>query len=112
MLRRSGHPLLLLTLVALAACSASPPDTPQCRASLMTQDLSGGEGHVATCSEACGNSQNPPTAGPHCAQTLPCRVFDTEQSSCSWIHNLEHGHGVLLYNCPEGCPDVVQRLGE
>jgi hypothetical protein len=27
-----------------------------------------------------------------------------------WLHNLEHGHAVFLYNCPEGCPDIVAAL--
>jgi hypothetical protein len=27
-----------------------------------------------------------------------------------WLHNLEHGHAVLLYNCPEGCPELVATL--
>jgi hypothetical protein len=27
-----------------------------------------------------------------------------------WLHNLEHGHAVFLYNCPEGCPEVVATL--
>jgi hypothetical protein len=27
-----------------------------------------------------------------------------------WLHNLEHGAVVYLYNCPSGCPDLVQQL--
>jgi hypothetical protein len=27
-----------------------------------------------------------------------------------WLHNLEHGHVVFLYNCPEGCPETVATL--
>jgi hypothetical protein len=27
-----------------------------------------------------------------------------------WVHNLEHGGIVLLYNCPSGCDDVVGEL--
>ncbi len=66
--------------------------------------------HVASCDETCGNQSNPPTGGPHCGRWLPCRKYDTPQRRCEWIHNLEHGHAVLAYNCPSGCPEVVSAL--
>lgn len=68
--------------------------------------------HVASCDDdsLCGDGQNPPVGGPHCSQTLSCRAFDTEQKRCQWIHNLEHGHAVLAYNCPQGCAAVVDGL--
>ncbi len=67
--------------------------------------------HVASCEDAaCGNGSNPPLGGDHCSQTLSCRTYDSPQSRCKWIHNLEHGHAVLLYNCPEGCVDDVAKL--
>lgn len=66
--------------------------------------------HVTTCTEACGNDANPPTGGPHCDTWLACRKFDTAQQRCEWIHNLEHGHAVLAYNCPAGCPEIVSAL--
>jgi hypothetical protein len=30
----------------------------------------------------------------------------------SWVHNLEHGGVVFLYNCPAGCADDVAELVE
>ena len=48
--------------------------------------------------------------GPHCPSTIPCRVHPTAQNRCEWIHNMEHGHMVLAYNCPMGCDDIVQAL--
>ena len=30
--------------------------------------------------------------------------------SCYWVHNLEHSAIVFLYNCPEGCPEIVAGL--
>jgi hypothetical protein len=67
--------------------------------------------HLASCtSTECGNGLNPPTAGTHCGATVACRVHTEPQSRCEWIHNLEHGHAVLAYNCPDGCPDVVTDL--
>jgi len=68
--------------------------------------------HLASCTDACcGDGQNPPTSGGHCAAWLPCRVYTEEQNRCQWLHNLEHGHVVLLYNCPAGgCPEIVSAL--
>ena len=67
--------------------------------------------HVASCdAPTCGNGANPPLGGDHCGSTLPCRRYDTVQPRCSWIHNLEHGHVVLAYNCPAGCPELVSKL--
>lgn len=68
--------------------------------------------HVASCTDEskCGNGMEPPPGGPHCSSTLACRVFTTPQGRCQYIHNLEHGHLVLAYNCPSGCDDVVQEL--
>src|SRR5688572_30508297 len=69
--------------------------------------------HLSSCDdECCGNGENPPTGGGHCATPLPCRVFSTAQQRCRWIHNLEHGHVVLAYRCPQGCPEVVAALEE
>lgn len=69
-----------------------------------------GPAHTATCTDACGNGVVPPTGGAHCAQWLACRVYDQAQPLCNWVHNLEHGHAVLLYNCPSGCPEIVNAL--
>jgi hypothetical protein len=98
-----------LPLLQLSACAASDPceqhDFP------LAPELS--SPHVSTCtSTACGNALNPPNAGPHCATTLACRSYASEQPRCSWLHNLEHGHAVFLYNCPEGCADEVAKLEE
>lgn len=67
--------------------------------------------HVATCSDpTCGNGENPPTGGPHCPSPTACRTWTVEQPICNWVHNLEHGHVALLYNCPGGCADVTSAL--
>lgn len=67
--------------------------------------------HVASCdSSACGEKANPPLGGPHCSAWSACRVFDAPIARCVWLHNLEHGHAVLAYNCPNGCPQTVSAL--
>jgi hypothetical protein len=53
----------------------------------------------------------PPTSGPHYAAWYPTYGAVTEPvSPGNWVHNLEHGAVVLLYNCPEGCPELVQQI--
>ncbi len=67
--------------------------------------------HLASCDDsACGGAANPPLGGDHCSSTLACRKYTTPQSRCAWIHNLEHGHAVLAYNCPTGCSELVGKL--
>ncbi|MBN1207488.1 MAG: DUF3105 domain-containing protein [Myxococcaceae bacterium] len=100
--------LPLLLLFTLLACSTEPDACDRFSFSLAPEVSAA---HTATCaSAACGNGMNPPTAGPHCGSTLPCQVHATEQPSCMWLHNLEHGHAVFLYDCPEGCPEELQKL--
>lgn len=55
----------------------------------------------------------PPTSGPH----NPCwghwDVYDDAPLPAErWVHNLEHGGVVFLYNCPDGCEPEVARLRE
>src|SRR5689334_4317457 len=95
-------PRALLLLMAVAGCGSTttPPADPGCD-SLGVKHIEGGATtHLSSCSDpACGNGANPPTGGPHCATPLACQNFTAEQPVCNWVHNLEHGHLVLLYNC-------------
>lgn len=53
----------------------------------------------------------PPTSGPHFATwSQAYGVLDREIPPGLWVHNLEHGAIVLLYNCPEGCPELVSQI--
>ncbi|HEY8211955.1 MAG TPA: DUF3105 domain-containing protein [Myxococcaceae bacterium] len=88
-------PALVLSSVS---CQQGPCSSPQ-------------NPHLGSCTDVCcGDGKNPPTSGGHCADWLPCRVYTAEQNRCQWVHNLEHGHLVLLYNCPSGCPEIVTAL--
>lgn len=50
----------------------------------------------------------PPIGGPHYDKWYPSYgVVDHPILPGYWVHNLEHGAIVLLYNCPQGCPDLV-----
>ena len=68
--------------------------------------------HVAEGTPVEFNSR-PPTSGPHYAAWYPSYgVIGDAIDPRTWLHNLEHGAVVLLYNCPGGCPDVVAQLRE
>jgi hypothetical protein len=70
--------------------------------------------HVPSCDDPtqCGDGLEPPLGGPHCPVWLNCRVWDTAQNRCEYIHNLEHGHMVMAYNCTDdaGCAEIVDAL--
>jgi hypothetical protein len=55
-------------------------------------------------------AENPPASGDHneCWSTwgIHAEAVDTE----NWVHNLEHGGLVFLYDCPEGCADEITEL--
>jgi hypothetical protein len=54
----------------------------------------------------------PPIGGPHYASPHPDYGVLTEPVPPGrWLHNLEHGAIVLLYNCPADCPGLVDELG-
>jgi hypothetical protein len=53
---------------------------------------------------------NPPASGDHYFFTAPWGVATQPIQREQWVHNLEHGGIVLLYNCPTGCDADVQTL--
>ncbi len=55
---------------------------------------------------------NPPASGDHYPTTAPYAVHEQPVAPGYWIHNLEHGAIVVLYNCPEACPDLVAQFRE
>ncbi len=113
------RPLLLPSLVALlslTACGSTTEPGPQgCERFDFPLSPQTEARHLATCSNsACGSgmteSENPPSSGLHCGSVARCGVYAEPVSRCLYIHNLEHGHAVFLYNCPDGCPDEVAKL--
>ncbi|MBM7116667.1 DUF3105 domain-containing protein [Archangium primigenium] len=105
-----GFRVLLLSS-ALSACGPSAPDDGECAPyAFALAPVPASTRHLTCSSSACGDGQNPPTSGEHCSDTLGCRVHTAETNRCVWLHNLEHGHAVFLYNCPDGCPELVAGL--
>jgi Protein of unknown function (DUF3105) len=60
-------------------------------------------------------NHNPPTSGCHYNLgygTAPIQTgaYDREVQPEYWVHNLEHGYIVVLYNCPSGCQQQFTQL--
>ena len=60
---------------------------------------------------------DPPTSGCHYNLgygTAPIQtgVYDKPIQPEYWVHNLEHGYVVVLYNCPAGCATDVKALSD
>jgi hypothetical protein len=54
---------------------------------------------------------NPPSSGPHYAIWAAFQAYSFPVSRLYYVHDLEHGAIVFLYNCGDaGCPDIVQGL--
>jgi hypothetical protein len=56
---------------------------------------------------------NPPTTGIFHATWYPTYGVATEPvPSSTWLHNVAHGGVVLLYHCPDGCPELVAQAND
>jgi hypothetical protein len=54
----------------------------------------------------------PPHSGPHYPTWSSAGEKDEPVERGFWVHNLEHGWIVLLYNCPDGCDAELDALRE
>jgi len=55
-------------------------------------------------------NSDPPTSGPHTPYLADWGVHDRPIPKEVQVHNLEDGGVVMQYHCPEGCPDLVEKL--
>ncbi len=55
-------------------------------------------------------NSTPPTSGPHYGNLVGWGIYDEPQRYEHLVHNLEDGGVVVYYQCPEGCPELVQEL--
>ena len=74
-----------------------------------------GADHVETGPQATDPDDyvsDPPSSGIHCNSFGAYANFTEAKPLplCNWVHNLEHGAVVLLYNCPTPCPQIVAGL--
>ena len=55
-------------------------------------------------------NSRPPTSGPHRESITAWGIYTEPVAEWVQVHNLEDGGVILHYNCPQGCPDVVEQL--
>jgi len=67
------------------------------------QHIDPGQAHAAY-------NSTPPTSGPHYPSPANWGKYDGGLPEETWLHNMEHGGLVFLYNCPQGCPDLTGKL--
>jgi hypothetical protein len=68
--------------------------------------------HVAEPLPASSYNSSPPSSGSHCNTWGRYATYGAARPlpACNFLHNLEHGAVVLLYNCPDGCPEITDAL--
>ena len=114
--RAAAASLVLAGLACSSSAGRPPPidaapvviDGGQC-ASTIQQRSDEGATHVS-CEQAVTYMTNPPSSGNH----YSCwAAYQTYTSPIPWgnlVHSLEHGAMVIVYNCPDGCPDDVAAI--
>lgn len=55
-------------------------------------------------------NSTPPTSGPHSPQLAAWGEHDESIPEWYQVHNLEDGGVIMHYNCPDGCPEIVDEL--
>ena len=103
-------PLVVLTLACGGGSEPTGPPAGECVTGTTSQYTSlGGTGHVLD-GTSVAYSSNPPSIGPHYGTPLANGTYATEQDARSWVHNLEHGAVVFLYDCPGACTEIETGL--
>ncbi|MFQ5847951.1 MAG: DUF3105 domain-containing protein [Candidatus Methylomirabilales bacterium] len=70
-----------------------------------------GNAHVSTPSTPhLPYNSDPPTSGPHTPYLAKWGIHTGPVPKEEQVHNLEDGGVILQYNCPDGCPDLLEKL--
>ncbi len=66
--------------------------------------------HVPVGAPHATYNSTPPTSGPHWDTPADWGIYPEPVPEERWVHNMEHGGIVILYNCPQTCPDLTSKL--
>lgn len=71
-----------------------------------------GADHIAVGASHPPYNSDPPTSGPHYAEPAPAGYYDAPQPDEALVHNLEHGHVWIAYDCSKltDCEGTKQKL--
>lgn len=108
------RPLPCLLLAAAAACATAcggdPTSADAGPCGDLTTDVPDEPGVHIDEPTAPTWQTNPPASGQHWPRWGRWGVHDEVLARGHWVHNLEHGGVVFLYNCPAGCPELIDDL--
>lgn len=99
----------IFALLAASAC-ADPEPIPPLACDGVIQTVRGEAGLHVPAGTPIEWSTNPPATGMHYPAWAEWDHHYTSLDRGYWMHNAEHGGIVLLYRCPEGCPEVIDAL--
>ena len=109
---RTNHRLAALLSVAAAAgllaCSGGG-QSGQCDPGTTNSYTAADTSHVPVGTDVTYSS-NPPSIGQHYPSPLPGGVYTSPVLPEYYVHDLEHGAIVMLYDCDGGCADIVNDL--
>jgi hypothetical protein len=98
-----GGGLLLLTLVVFLILQLGSPLPGETMADLGNLHVPPGQAHAPY-------NSNPPTSGPHFGNLASWGEHGEPIADELQIHNLEDGGVIVHYNCPDGCPELLEQL--
>jgi hypothetical protein len=99
-----GTAVMILAVVAYFVANRRPGPLPG-----ETRIPDEGVGHVAV-GTPLTFLHYPPSSGTHYPETAQWGVYTEPIPEGFFVHNLEHGGVVFLYDCPEACPELVQQF--
>lgn len=97
---------LIVGLTLLVQSNTASANTPGERITIQGQE------HIAVGASHPPYNSDPPTSGPHYAEPIPAGYYDTPQVDEHLVHNLEHGHVWITFDCSKltDCEGTKQQL--
>lgn len=104
----------VVLFISLAACTTTPQPTGPISVGGACNGMTESVPSEAALHVPIGTSvqwtTNPPVTGKHYPVWAAYDRTYAQLDRGYYLHNAEHGAIIFLYNCPDGCPDVVSGL--